>query len=108
MSSIFPLQYIARSCQKPTEERCCHIFDASYTNHQTSVPLVESETHMYFGHQFAFVFAWGNGKSEKRKWMEEQGFTCGGCVTNTLITDFFNRLSTEQQDYMTSKGWYAN
>ena len=92
----------------PTEESCYHTFDASYTNYQTSVPLVESQTHVYFCHKYAFVFAWGNGKSEKRKWMEEQGFTCGGRVTNTLITDFFNRLSSEQQDYMTSKGWYAN
>ena len=106
--AYFLYNTLLEAVQIPTEESCYHTFDASYTNHQTSVPLVENEIYVYFGHQFAFVFAWGNGKSEKRKYMEEQGFTCEGRVTNTLITDFFNRLSTEQQDYMTSKGWYAN
>ena len=72
----------------PNDKSCYHTFDASYHNHQTSVPFVETDTHIIFNDESTFIFAWGNGKSERRQWMEDRGFVCNGRATNALITDF--------------------
>ena len=50
----------------PEDSSCYHTFDASYHNHQTSIPFIESETHVSFNDDATFIFAWGNGKSEKK------------------------------------------
>ena len=89
----------------PHDKSCYHTFDASYNNHQTSVPFVETDTHIYFNDNSTFVFAWGNGKSARRQWMEERGFRCNGRATNALITDFFYRLAPEDQNHMQAQGW---
>ena len=89
----------------PNDKSCYHTFDASYHNHQTSVPFVETDTHIIFNDESTFIFAWGNGKSERRQWMEDRGFVCNGRATNALITDFFNRLSEEDQSNMQAQRW---
>ena len=84
-----------------------HTFDASYHNHQTSVPFVESDTHVSFNDDSTFIFAWGSGKSDKRVWMEERGFQCEGRVTQRQITDFFNTLSVYDKADMINRGLYV-
>ena len=66
---------------------------------------METYTHIYFNDDSTFIFAWGNGNSTRRQWMEERGFVCNGRATNALITDFFYRLSEEDQNHMQSQGW---
>ena len=82
-----------------------HTFDASFGSHQTSVPLTETKTHVIFNDTDLFVLAWGNGKSEKRIWMEENGFIGDGRLQNRQITEFFNSLTIMQQLHMTNMGW---
>ena len=85
---------------------CYHTFNASYHNHQTSVPFVETEDYIYFNKYDTYIFAWGNGKSDKRQWMEERGFHSEGRATQRQITDFFNTLSVYDQAHMINEGWY--
>ena len=81
-------------------ESMYHTFDASLIKHQTSVPICEDGTHVYFNHPSFFILAWGNGKSARRIWLEERGFP----VQNRKIqaSDFeryFNAFSNKEQAY---------
>ena len=89
LSAYFIYNSLSVVVEIPHDHSCYHTFDASYHNHQTSVPFVETDTHIYFNDDSTFIFAWGNGKSARRQWMEERGFVCHGRATNALITDFF-------------------
>ena len=89
----------------PSDNDCYHTFDASYHNHQTLVPFIQTETHVHFNFPDTFIFAWGNGKSDKQVWLEDHGFVCDGRATNSMITDFFNRLSQNDQQHMQRQGW---
>ena len=82
-----------------------HTFDASFGSHQTSVPVTETDTHICFGDKSLFILAWGNGKSDKRKWMEANGFEGEGRLHNRQITEFFNQLPNPQQTHMINMGW---
>ena len=87
------------------EKSYYHTFDASFGSHQTSVPVMETDDYIYFNHDDLFVFAWGNGKSDQRIWMEENGYVGDGRLTTRKITDFFNQLPHPQQDHMINMGW---
>ena len=82
-----------------------HTFDASFGSHQTSVPITETNTHVIFNDNDFFVLAWGNGKSDKRIWMEENGFNSNGRLHNKNIIDFFNQLPNQEQLHMINMGW---
>ena len=105
LRAYFIYNSLSVAVQIPSDESAYHTFDASYHNHQTSVPFVETKSHVCFQDDDTYIFAWGNGKSDRRKWMEERGFVCNGRATNALITDFFYRLSEEDQTHMQSRGW---
>ena len=71
-----------------------------------SICKPSSEDYIYFNEDDTYIFAWGNGKSDKRQWMEERGFQCEGRATQRQITEFFNTLSVYDQAHMINEGWY--
>ena len=90
----------------PCDTSCYHIFNASHHNHQTPLPFVESDTHVTFTDALTFIFAWGNGKCDKRAWMEAQIFQCEPRATQTHITNFFNTLNVYDQAHMVNEAYY--
>ena len=87
-------------------ESIYHTFDASLVTHQTSVPICADDTHVYFKHNSFFIFAWGNGKSVRRLWLEERGYDIDGNRVN--ITDFeryFQVFNADEQAHVLRNGW---
>ena len=83
-----------------------HTFDASLIKHQTSVPICEDETHIYFKHPSFFIFAWGNGKSARRLWLEERGYNIhSNTVRRADFLNYFNTFSNEEQSMVLQNNW---
>ena len=83
-----------------------HTFDASFMNHQTSVPVCVDNDYVYFNHESFFTFAWGNGKSDKRLWLEERGHVITGSrVSQSDFERYFESFSDTDKNHVKTNGW---
>ena len=83
-----------------------HTFDASFMNHQTSVPVCVDNDYVYFNHESFFIFAWRNGKSDKRLWLEERGHEIRGSrVSQSDFERYFESFSDSDQIHVTTNRW---
>ena len=87
-------------------ESMYHTFDGSLTQHQTSVPISVDEENVYFNEHSFFIFAWGNGKSIRRLWLEERGYNISGDrIQATDFERYFGMFTQEEQTHVTQQGW---
>jgi len=93
----------------PTEKSCYHTFDGTMGIHQTTVPVTfcPQDDLVRFDDNDIFIFAWGNGKSARRLWLEDQNhiIPAGRRVNANDIRDFFNNATQAQQDHINRNGW---
>ena len=90
----------------PQDKSCYHTFDATSSLHQTTVPIIEDAHEVTFNCSNSFIFAWGNGKSAKRTWLEDHGLeSSGNRCTQQDIKDFFQQASPAIQSHMNSMHW---
>ena len=83
-----------------------HTFDASLFKHQTSVPICQDNQYVYFNHPSFFIFAWGNGKSAQRLWLEERGYAIESRrVQRRDFERYFNMFSQNEQEHCTQNNW---
>ena len=83
-----------------------HTFDASFTKHQTSVPICVDEQYVYFNHPSFFIFAWGNGKSSRRLWLEERGYNIRNTrVSRSDFERYFGLFNTTEQQHVVDNAW---
>ena len=89
-----------------SSESMHHTFDASLFKHQTSVPICEDNKYVYFNHPSFFIFAWGNGKSAQRLWLEERGYAIESRrVQRRDFERYFNMFSQDEQEHCTQNNW---
>ena len=74
------------------EDSCYHTFDASFCQHHTSVPITLDNNYVYFNDKDLFVFAWGGGKSEKKRWVQRTEFEDSKLTRNSEINSFFKSI----------------
>ena len=74
----------------PAGKGCYHTFSGNFGNHQTAVPVTFDGSTVSFNDDNLFVFAWGNGKSEERVYIESQGhqFPANHRITQDNIDNF--------------------
>ena len=83
-----------------------HTFDASFTRHQTSVPISVDDNYVYFNHPSFFIFAWGNGKCAKRLWLEERGHRIRNkSVGRSDFEHYFALFNIREQQAVIQNGW---
>ena len=83
-----------------------HTFDASFTRHQTSVPICVDDDYVYFNHPSFFIFAWGNGKCAKRLWLEERGHRIRNrTVARSDFEHYFALFNIRDQQAVIQNGW---
>ena len=83
-----------------------HTFDASLIKHQTSVPICEDKTHVFFNHPSFFILAWGNGKSARRMWLEERGYSVQHRnVRRSDFARYFNAFNNDEQAHCSQNNW---
>lgn len=60
----------------------------------------------FFNHDSFFIFAWGNGKSEKRLWLEQRGHEITGSrVSQSDFERYFESFSNTEKNHVISNGW---
>ena len=90
----------------PKKKSCYHTFDATSSVHQTTVPIIEDAHEIRFNSLNSFIFAWGNGKSAKRTWLEDHGMKpSGNLFTQEEIKDFFEQTTPAIQSHMNAMHW---
>ena len=83
-----------------------HTFDASFTRHQTSVPICVDNNYVYFNHSSFFIFAWGNGKCAQRLWLEERGHHIRNRrVARSDFEHYFSLFNIREQQAVIGNGW---
>ena len=89
-----------------SNESMYHTFDAFLVEHQTSVPISVDNGFVYFNHPSLFIFAWGNGKSEKRLWLERRGYKiAGSIVKRNDFVRYFESFSVDEQRLVNTHNW---
>ncbi len=79
----------------PLNRVCFHTFGGFMGEHLTTVPLTYDDDNVYFNDKDLFVFAWGNGRSTKRTYLDKRNFPIqGNAVTNNDILRYFNERAT--------------
>ena len=63
LRAYFIYNILSVAVEIPSDQSGYHTFD-DYHNHQTSVPFVKTDNHIYFNQDDTYIFAWGNGKSD--------------------------------------------
>ena len=92
----------------PSEFGCYHTFGGMFGKHQTSVPLTCDGERVFFNDQDLFVFAWGAGRSQKRRYLEENGVVYGNGerFRQQNMLDFFNYVADDaQREFITQMNW---
>ena len=89
-----------------SQDSMYHTFDASFGKHLTSVPVCCDKKYVYFNHLSFFIFAWGNGKSARRLWLEERGYQIqSNHVNRSDFERYFNRFSQDEQEHVIQECW---
>ena len=105
----FLYKYLSVAVSIPTHRSCYHTFDGTMGVHQTTVPLTytPSTSTVKFNDKDVFIFAWGNGKSRRRLYLESQNhpLPAGRRINANDIRNFFAGASQEQRNHMRENGW---
>ena len=75
--------------------------------HKISVPVYADDDYVYFNHKsFYFIFTWGNGKCDKRLWLEERGhYIQANYVYHSDFENFFELFNDAEKQHVTTNGW---
>ena len=69
--SYFVYNGIGVAVSIPINKGCYQIFRADLVKHQTAIPLTFDGEYVRLNDPDLFIFAWGAGRSEKRRLLEE-------------------------------------
>lgn len=107
--AYFLYKYLNVAVSIPTHRSCYHTFDGTMGVHQTTVPLTYTPSNctVKFNDKDVFIFAWGNGKSRRRLYLESQNhpIPAGRRINANDIRNFFAGASQEQRNHMRENGW---
>lgn len=90
----------------PKNKVCYHTFGGYMHSHQTVFPITYDDEYVYFNDPDLFALAWGNGKSEKRIYLENRGAPIvGRNVASTDISTYFGNATEDEKNEIRGLGW---
>ena len=86
----------------PLKRSCYHTFGGNMGVHQTSVPITFDGKYVRFNDPDLFIFAWGNGKSRVRQYIENNNsnFPVNARMSQTQIRRYYDLQGRERREEM--------
>ena len=86
----------------PWKRSCYHTFGGNMGVHQTSVPITFDGKYVRFNDPDLFIFAWGNGKSRVRQYIENNNrfFPDNARITQDDIRRFYVSQGRDMREEM--------
>ena len=93
--AYFVYMRLGAAVKIPSNKCAYHTFGALFGDHLTSPPIAYDDDYVYLKHPNLDVFAWGNGRSRARTWLEQRGYVIPGRqIVPGDIRFYFNHRAT--------------